>query len=222
MLKQDNTVWLCGENGNGQLGNGQPDNGKRSDDLFNYKPKQVLSDCVFIAAGNSHSAAITSDYDLYLWGDNSCGEIGNGERGNGFPTASNLVVSRPYLALKDVKRVRLLGTTTFAITTDNALWAWGNNQSAVPAKVAEDVLDVIGDGDNATYILDTGGKVFRLEDMFDLLFENVSSFDSSFMTIFTLQKNDGIFEVYSYESDAGRVADNPLLVKKIEETDPQP
>lgn len=219
MLKQDNTVWLCGENGDGQLGNGQPDNGKRSDDLFNYKPEQVLSDCVFISAGNSHSAAITSNYDLYLWGDNSCGEIGNGERGNGFPTASNLVVSRPYLALKNVKWVRLLGTTTFAITTDNALWAWGSNQSTVPTKVAEDVLDVTGDGDNATYILDAGGKVFRLEDMFNLLFENVSSFDSSFMTLFTLQKYDGIFEVYSYESDAGRVADNPHLVKKIAETD---
>lgn len=220
-LKQDNTVWVWGENGDGQIGNGEPEDGVRNNENLPVveRPTQVMSDCIFVAAGNSHSAAITETKDLYVWGDNSCGEIGNGERGNGFPTASNLMVTKPYLALKDVKWVRLLNVTTYAITSDDVLWAWGKGYESTPQKVAADVKDVIGHGDEAAYLLDTGGKVYWTKELFNLICDNVAAFDGKVGTVFSLIKKDGSLEVYTTDSLEGFIPEAPLLKQRLSDAD---
>ena len=40
-------------------------------------PRAVLADCVEIAAGAFHSAAISRTGDLYVWGDNACNQVGD-------------------------------------------------------------------------------------------------------------------------------------------------
>jgi len=73
-LRDDGTVWSCGQNGSGQLG----DPGSTSAD----RPIQVSGGIIgatSIAAGASHSLAVT-DGGIWSWGDNSMGQLGTGDK----------------------------------------------------------------------------------------------------------------------------------------------
>lgn len=79
---------------------------------------------VEIVAGNSSSYMILSDGSLWAWGDNTKGQLGDGTQINR---------KRPVKILNNVKKVYSQTidnssiTTTYAIRTDNTLWAWGDN-----------------------------------------------------------------------------------------------
>ncbi len=80
-LKNDGTVWACGQNNYGQLGNGT--------NTDSNVPVQVssLAGITAIAGGNFHSLALKNDGTVWAWGDND-----NGELGNGTNTFSNIPV----------------------------------------------------------------------------------------------------------------------------------
>ena len=64
---------------------------------------------------------ITSDGELYTWGNNESGNIGNGTTND--QTTPHLV----GISGKIKKVVSYLGDTVFAITEDGKLYSWGNN-----------------------------------------------------------------------------------------------
>lgn len=69
----------CGQSG--ALGHGFS-GGKQLPDILRPKYIEGLSgiQCVCIAAGELHSAAVTVDGDLYTWGDGFCGQLGLGDK----------------------------------------------------------------------------------------------------------------------------------------------
>jgi alpha-tubulin suppressor-like RCC1 family protein len=73
-LKSDGTVWGWGYNSYGELGDGTT-----TDSLV---PKQIssssLSGVNAIAAGADHSLALKSDGTVWAWGNNYCGQLGDG------------------------------------------------------------------------------------------------------------------------------------------------
>lgn len=76
-----------------------------------YKIQQV-------SLGGQHSAAITEEGDLYLWGGNVYGQLGTGGwNWNGDAT--------PNKILKNVKQVSLGGQHSAAITENGDLYLWG-------------------------------------------------------------------------------------------------
>lgn len=79
-------------------------------------------------------AAISENGELYMWGDNSFGEIGNGKRGNGLPTISECYTSKPYLVKKNIKDVRFEDSTVYATNYWDEVYVWGQNRGSKPKK----------------------------------------------------------------------------------------
>ena len=77
-----------------------------------------------VAAGGSHTAAVTKDGDLYMWGYNNYGQLGvytNVDKNT--PVLVNN--STTALPAKSVKYVALGGSHSAAITKDGSLYIWG-------------------------------------------------------------------------------------------------
>ena len=69
-------IYSWGEASCGRLGMG--------DDADLYEPKRIYQlsqrNPIFIAAGESHSAAITEDNSLFTWGNNGFGRLGHNDK----------------------------------------------------------------------------------------------------------------------------------------------
>ena len=97
-----------------------------------------------IAAGSNHSAAVTKDGDLYMWGSNGGGRLGNGNRTNSYT---------PVKIMKNVAAVSLGDEHSAAVTKDGSLYMWGANycgqlgngsttDSYTPIKIMKNVATV--------------------------------------------------------------------------------
>ena len=104
------------------------------------------------------SAAIASNGDLYCWGFNRCGGVGNGATND---------QHTPVKVLENVKETVLENDTTAAITEDGDLYCWGYNKygqvgngatdnQLSPVKVLENVKEVYLDFYTAAAITENG------------------------------------------------------------------
>ena len=80
-----------------------------------------------VSVGNSHSCAIASNNQVYCWGDNTYGQLGNGTtESSGSPVAVNM---SGVLSGKTVLQVDAGGTHTCVLASDNQAYCWGSNTS---------------------------------------------------------------------------------------------
>ncbi|MBQ8188513.1 MAG: DUF4214 domain-containing protein, partial [Lachnospiraceae bacterium] len=97
-----------------------------------------------ISLGGNHSGAIDSSGQLYMWGDNSYGQLGDG-------TTQNKVW--PTRVFTNVKEISLGAKHSAVITKSGQLYMWGDNSSgqlgngntnasSVPIKVLSNVKEV--------------------------------------------------------------------------------
>jgi hypothetical protein len=100
----------------------------------------VVSGDNTIAAGTNHSLAITADGNLWAWGGNRIGQLGDG-------TFTFSYVPVRVAGLSNVQQIAAGPRHSLAITADGNLWAWGDNfdgqlgdgtttSSSVPVRVA--------------------------------------------------------------------------------------
>ncbi|MGN1481187.1 carboxypeptidase regulatory-like domain-containing protein [Porcipelethomonas sp.] len=78
----------------------------------------TLKDIVSVSAGVNHYAAIDKDGNLWMWGDNSYGQLGDGTT-----TSSD----KPIKILENVAQVSLGYNYSGAVTEDGSLYMWGQN-----------------------------------------------------------------------------------------------
>ncbi len=115
--KADGSVWCWGYGASGSLGIGVSDD-KRL-------PQHVTSAAAVFTSGLSfHTCAIDIQEQLYCWGQNDTGAIGAGTIGQGKLTG---VMEPIESALTTVTMVATSNTATCAVTTDQVLWCWGDN-----------------------------------------------------------------------------------------------
>ena len=83
------------------------------------EPTKILKEnCKAVWLGDEHMAIINISNTLYMWGKNTCGEVGNGNRD---------FVATPVKVLEHVKDVSLGHDRTATITENGDLYVWGDN-----------------------------------------------------------------------------------------------
>jgi alpha-tubulin suppressor-like RCC1 family protein len=108
-LRSDNTVWTWGLNLH----------------LINLLPKQVaglpIGVSLIAAGGGDFFAVIGNNFEVWSWGNNADGRLGDG-------TTTNRSTPRP-LFLSRVTEIVAAGGHTAAVKFDGTLWTWGQNIS---------------------------------------------------------------------------------------------
>jgi alpha-tubulin suppressor-like RCC1 family protein len=128
-LMADGSYYDWGFNKNGQLGDGNTKNSSKP--VLVSLPQTATQVSVGGSlANNGQTIALLSDGSVYMWGNNSYGQLGNGTTTNALtPTAVDIPAGVTF------DFVNSGGSTAYAIDTTGNSWAWGQNN-----------LGQIGDG----------------------------------------------------------------------------
>lgn len=120
-LDSAGNVWAWGRNGNGQLGISSFDANRNAPaKLIHFPPNTRL---IAIAAGGSHSLALDSGGNVWAWGANAAGQLGNGQ---------NIQQHGPTNTIFPNGTPRILsisagGSHNLAVDANHNTWAWGTN-----------------------------------------------------------------------------------------------
>jgi alpha-tubulin suppressor-like RCC1 family protein len=115
-------VWAWGANHSKELGADMENNADYSNEAVKVElPLAVKS----VAAGGSHTAALTRDGRVLVWGDNAYGQIGSSSLAA--QSGPAFVLTRKQQMLSDVVAVSSGDSYTLALTADGRVWSWGRN-----------------------------------------------------------------------------------------------
>lgn len=140
ILTESGQVFTWGANDNGQLGTG--DNNDR-DTPFNITGRFGSGDdkIVQVSTKGDFNIALTQSGQVYTWGNNYCGQLGNGDAGpcvsdkeHATPdvskhvnTPTNITSQFGLPAGRQIVFVKAGWRQAFAIDSENNLYAWGAN-----------------------------------------------------------------------------------------------
>lgn len=114
-------VWCWGDNTVGQLGDGS--NTSSSVPVKAVRPAGVVF--VDVGTGALHTCARTEAGGVYCWGDNSLGQVGNGDASG---ASSSIPVEVAGLAGTAFAELAVGGGHSCARTAAGATWCWGYNE----------------------------------------------------------------------------------------------
>jgi alpha-tubulin suppressor-like RCC1 family protein len=109
-------VWCWGYNGYGQLGDGT----FTSHATPRLAGGATLAGASQVVAGGSHTCALTESDDVWCWGANYSGQLGDGTTGG-----SSVPVR---LGLENVIELAAGTSHTCALVADGTVWCWGANR----------------------------------------------------------------------------------------------
>ena len=124
-LTADGRVFSWGSNQAGQLGNGSGNPTATSPAAISGGGLINGKTVVAIAAGDSHSLALTSDGKAYAWGLGSQGQLGTGFTSGSYAPVA--VQTSGALAGKSLVAIAAGGSHSLAIGSDGPGYAWGGN-----------------------------------------------------------------------------------------------
>ena len=125
-LRDDQSVW-CWGSVQGATG---LDSSVHTDIFSAVRVEELGSGVVEIAAGDDYSCARKSNGEVWCWGANWDGQLGEGT----LPTAAITNIKGPvqtdFPSFTTAIRVASGGSHTCATTVDGLLWCWGSNENA--------------------------------------------------------------------------------------------
>ena len=127
VLRKDGSVWACGRNDYGLVGDNTRTNRNVATRVKDTTGAGYLKDVADISVSDINVAVLTHTKDVYVWGYNYQGQLGNGttNRGSGASTQS---VALPRKAnISDVDKVIVNSRHLMAIKADGTVWSWGYN-----------------------------------------------------------------------------------------------
>lgn len=133
-----------------------------------YDKEYILDNVKMVDMGRGHGAAITENGDLYTWGHNHYGQLGNGT----IADSQDDYYPEPVKIMENVKYVSLGDFSGGAITESGELYVWGqHNGGGEPKKMMYGVAKLSMGGDVGAAITENGdlytwgyGKFTGIED----------------------------------------------------------
>ena len=140
-------------------------NAKKYSTLFVFTSLLVTAcsgfnlEIIDISAGASHTIILTVDGEVWAWGTNSMGQLGDG---------TTQRRARPVKIMEDVISIDVGHGHALAITSDGTLWVWGRtglDQYGIgltyifmknPVRVTGDVVYISAGGGHSTFITTDG------------------------------------------------------------------
>lgn len=182
-LASDNTVHAWGSNFRRQLGDSSASNRSRSVEITNKGDLQGKT-VIQVLAGSYTSYALSSDGQVFSWGQDTLGALGNGANTNGLVWVPTSISSSGSLAGKTIiklsKSVAANGySNVFAIASDGTIHAWGGNGASclgtgnssvaeVPVNINQSgvlagktIVEIEG-SNNSTLLMDNDGLVYGM------------------------------------------------------------
>ncbi len=118
LVSQDGDVYCWGSNSHGQLGNGTSGGYSSTAGIVNGPNVDYTS----VAVGEHHSCALTTEDDLYCWGHNGQGQLGDGT----WSSSATPVLVSGSITWKSVVPNGMAGHSC-AISSSDELYCWGSN-----------------------------------------------------------------------------------------------
>lgn len=210
-LRSNGTVLCWGDNTYGQLGDNTTtsQSSGTSTTVLQTSGSLALSNIRDISAGRYHVCAVDNSNNLYCWGRNQNGQIGNN-------TVTNAL--RPIAIATDVKTVSAGGSHTCLMkNTNNQVQCWGNNAQGqlglgnlnvtrIPTNLSgvNGTISELVTGENYTCLIQNGSQVRCVgENTYGVLGNNDLNNTTSLSTV---NPNNGTINCgvgASYESSTG-------------------
>jgi len=111
---------------NGCLGLGFDEAGQPIVNRDSPQDVERLNDVTDIQMGAEHVVALTASGQVWCWGNNSKGQLGNGKFESAF-----LPQKVETLANDQVAQILVVKNSTFALTTFGTIYAWGDNKDNI-------------------------------------------------------------------------------------------
>jgi alpha-tubulin suppressor-like RCC1 family protein len=131
-LSADESAWCWGTNTVGQLGDGIAVDRATAAPVIG-----LTSGVTAIATGHSDSCAVKTDGSLWCWGANNNGQLGDG---TGTTQTTPVAV---FGMSSGVVAVSVGNSHTCAVTTDSAVWCWGNNGTGALGDGAAELIRLV-------------------------------------------------------------------------------
>ena len=126
VAKSDGTVWAWGNNANGELGSGTTTNSTVPVQATGLSGVTITQ----IAAGANNTEAVSSAGNVYAWGNNGDGQLGQGTTTS---SSSPKEVCAPGTSspcstyLSGITTISTHDNFDLALKSDGTVWAWGHN-----------------------------------------------------------------------------------------------
>ena len=125
-LTSENRVFSWGNNDSGQLGTGDTDLRTLPIDITSHLGLGLGEEVIFIDTGDAYSAVLTNLGNVYIWGANWSGQLGNNSNDSSLlPILLNDLISLEVN--ETIKHLALGNNTNFIITSEERIFAWGSN-----------------------------------------------------------------------------------------------
>ncbi len=114
-LDSSGRVWSWGSNFQGQLG-------RQSDEVLNQAPAKIetLPKITHLATGKNHTLALSDKGEVWAWGANTAGQLGQGN-------LNSLTKPARVLINTSIRAIAAGDTHSLAIDANGRLYAWGSN-----------------------------------------------------------------------------------------------
>ena len=120
MLLGNGTVWTVGLNSSGELGNGNTTSQLKTVQVLTASGP--LTGVTTLAAGASHTLALGVSGEVWAWGSNAAGQLGNNSTVNSTRAAK-------VPGLTGIVAIAAGDRFSYAIKNDGTAWAFGDNAS---------------------------------------------------------------------------------------------